>query len=179
MLRVLIKDITVSRGAERHLNLQIRWQGGATETIDLLLPPKQPDAVRYPSAFVDRIRQLAEVHDDREIAVKLDGEGLKSATGKRFTAKMIQWVRFKHRIAAPMRPAGTLSVGDVARRYGINPTVVYYWIETGIIDARRRKPGVPYAITITDDTDRDLRERIARSSRIKQSFQNATAEGAV
>ena len=135
--------------------------------------------MRYPSVFVARVRQLAEDHDDGEIADSLVREGLKSATGKRFTVEMIRWVRFKHRIAAPARPTGTLRVNDVARRYGINPSVVYYWIEIGVIAAQRRKPGVPYAITITDDADRDLRERIANSSRIKPSFQNATARGAV
>jgi len=147
--------------------------------IDVQLPPKQPDAVRYPSEFVARIRQLAADHDDCEIAGRFDREGLKSATGKRFTAEMISWVRFKHRIAGPARPAGALSVANIAQRYGINPSVVYYWIEIGVIAAQRRKPGVPYAITITDDADRDLRERIANSSRIKPSFQNATARGAV
>ena len=179
MLRVLIRDITISRGAERQLLLQIRWQGGATETVELHLPPKRPDAVRYPSAFVARISQLAEAHDDGEIAERLDSEGLKSATGKRFTAEMISWVRFKHRIAGPARPAGTLSVVDIAQRYGINPSVVYYWIETGVITAKRRKPGVPYDITMTDAMDRDLRARVAKSARIKPSSQNTTARGAV
>ena len=179
MLRVLIKDITISRSAERHLLLQIRWQGGATETIKLRLPPKRPDAVRYPSQLVARIRQLAEAHDDGEIAERLDSEGLKSATGKRFTAEMISWVRFKHRITGPARPAGTLSVADIAQRYGINPSVVYYWIETGVITAKRRKPGVPYDITVTDEMDSDLRARIAKSARIKPSSQKATARGAV
>ncbi len=92
---------------------------------------------------------------------------------------MISWVRFKHRIAAPAPPTGTLRVGDVARRYGINPSVVYYWIEFGVITVQRRKPGVPYTITITDDADRDLRDRIAKSSRIKPLFPNASARGAV
>jgi hypothetical protein len=40
--------------------------------------------------------------------------------------------------------------------------VVYYWIERGHISAQRRKPGLPYAITITDSTDR-LRSRVQRS----------------
>ncbi len=179
MLRVLIKDITVSRGPDRHLKLQIRWQGGATETIDLLLPPRLPDAVRYPTDVVEQIKHLAEDHDDCEIAELLDGAGMKSATGKRFTAKMIQWVRFKHAIPALAPPTGTLSVRDIAQRYGINPSVIYYWIETGVIDAQRRKPGVPYAITLTDDADRDLRERIANSSRIKPSSRSVTVKGAV
>jgi hypothetical protein len=47
MLRALIKDVTIAKGREpRQLLLQIRWQGGATETVELALPPKRPDAVR-------------------------------------------------------------------------------------------------------------------------------------
>jgi hypothetical protein len=55
----------------------------------------------------------------------------------------------------------------------------YYWIETGIIEAKRRKPGTPYAIAITDETDRDLRQRVARSTRIKTSSPISTVQGAV
>ncbi|HWE15996.1 MAG TPA: MerR family DNA-binding transcriptional regulator, partial [Hyphomicrobiaceae bacterium] len=87
--------------------------------------------------------------------------------------------RFKHRIPGPARPCGTLSVGEVAQRFGVKPSVVYYWIETGIIEAKRRKPGTPYAIAITDETDRDLRQRVAKSTRIKTSSRNSTGQGAV
>lgn len=125
MLRVLIKDITITREAgPRLLRLQIRWQGGATETITLSLPQKRPDAVRYPVEIVDQIRQLAAELDDAEIAARFDRDGLNSATGKRFTAAMISWVRFKHRIPGPVRATGTLSVADVAARYDINRSVV-------------------------------------------------------
>lgn len=125
MLRVLIKDITITREAgPRLLRLQIRWQGGATETITLSLPQKRPDAVRYPVEIVDQIRQLAAELDDAEIAARFDRDGLNSATGKRFTAAMISWVRFKHRIPGPVRATGTLSVADVAARCDINRSVV-------------------------------------------------------
>jgi hypothetical protein len=180
MLRTLIKDITITREPEpRLLKLQIRWQGGATETITLALPQKRPDAVRYPVELVDRIRQLAAELDDREIAARFDRDGLNSATGKRFTAAMISWVRFKHRIPGPVRATGTLSVAELAARYGINRSMVYYWIETGVISAKRRNQGAPYAITITDDIDRDLRDRIARSVHIKPTSSTSTAKGAV
>jgi MerR-like DNA binding protein len=179
MLRALIKDITIAKDREpRQLLLQIRWQGGATETVELALPPKRPDAVRYPPGIVARIRQLAIDRDDDEIAASLDREGLKSATGKRFTASMISWVRFKHHIPGPARPSG-MTVGEVAQRFGVKPSVVYYWIETGVIKAKRRKPGLPYGITLTDETDRDLRERVAKSTRIKTSSRNSTGQGAV
>ena len=180
MLRVLIKDITIARGPQpRQLLLQIRWQGGAVETVELRLPPKRPDAMRYSLELVGRIRQMAVELDDDEIAASLDRDGLKSSTGKSFTASMISWVRFKHRVAGPSRPSGTLSVAEVSQRYGVSQHVVYYWIETGIIDATRKKPGMPYAIAITDEADRKLRERIARSTRINPSSRNSTDQGAV
>ena len=79
----------------------------------------------------------------------------------------------------PARPAGTLRVNDVARRYGINPSVVYYWIEIGVIAAQRRKPGVPYDITMTNELDHDLRKRISASTRIKPLSRNVTERGAI
>ena len=61
MLRLLIRDITVTKGQEpKLLRLQIRWQGGATETIELRLSPNRAEAVRYPDAFVAKIRALAD-----------------------------------------------------------------------------------------------------------------------
>ena len=180
MLRILIKDITIAKGPEpRQLRLQIRWQGGATETVELRLPPKRPDAVRYQPEFVVRIRDLAKDHDDAEIAANLDNEGLKSSTAKPFTASMISWIRFKHRIPGPPRPKDALSVAEVGQRYGVSQHVIYYWIEIGTIDAKRRKPGTPYTITITDETDRELRKRIANSTRIAPSSQTRTERGAL
>ncbi|MEJ2229400.1 MAG: recombinase family protein [Alphaproteobacteria bacterium] len=180
MLRLLIKDITVVRGPEpRQLRLQIRWQGGATETVELRLPPNRAEALRYPQEFVARIRELAGQHDDGEIAAKLNADGLTSSTGKLFTASMISWIRFKHRIPRPSLPDGTLSVTQVRKRYGVSMWVVYDWIEKGLIAASKRKSGLPYAITITDETDRELRKRVANSSRIVQSSPTRTEQGAL
>jgi hypothetical protein len=50
--------------------------------------------------------------------------------------------------------------------HGVSMWVVYYWINGGLITAQKRKPGLPYAITITDATDHRLRDWVANSSRI-------------
>ena len=144
MLRVLVKDITVARGREpKQLRLQVRWQGGETETVELQLPPSRAEAVRYPSEFVVRIGDLAKDHDDEEIAASLDREGLQSSTGKSFTASMISWVRFKHRIPGPSRPSGTLSVAEVRQRYGVTHWVVYDWIGKGLVSHTGESPDCP------------------------------------
>jgi hypothetical protein len=175
MLRLLIKDITVVIGPERkQLQLQIRWQGGATEVVDLRLPANRPDVMRYPVAIVDRVRDLACEHDDDAIADLFNREGLTSSTGKPFNASMITWIRYKHRISGPSRP-GTFTVNEVRQKYGVNIHVVYYWIERGHITAHQRKPGAPYAIAIDDTTDRELREWVATSSRIRNPSQTQIA----
>src|SRR3954454_13986065 len=79
-----------------------------------------------------------------------------SSTGKPFTVSMIRWLRYRHRIPAPVAPEGTLSVRQVRERYGVSLWVVHYWIQHGHIDARQRRPGMPHAITITDEIDLKL-----------------------
>ena len=137
--------------------------------VELQLPPNRADALRYSATIIDRVRDLAREHDDVEIAALFNRDGLVSSTGKPFTAAMISWIRYKHRIFGPSRPAGTLTIGEVCERYGVSMYVVYYWIERGHVTAHQKKPGAPYAITITDTTDRTLREWIANSSRISQT----------
>ena len=58
MLRLSIKDITVAKGPERkQLRLQIRWQGGMTEVVELRCP-EPSDALRYPVVVIDRVPAL-------------------------------------------------------------------------------------------------------------------------
>jgi hypothetical protein len=173
MLRLLIRDITVVKGPEpKLLRLHIRWQGGTTETVELHLAPNRAEAVRYHDTFVTQIRALAAMHDDDEIVALLNRDDLTSSTGKPFTLSMIRWIRYKHRIPGPSLPAGTFSVSQVRERYGVSMWVVYYWINRGLITAQRRKPGLPYAITLTDATDHRLRDWVASSPRLASSPPN-------
>jgi DNA invertase Pin-like site-specific DNA recombinase len=179
MVRLLIKDVTLAKGDDpKMLRAHIRWQGGATETLDIRLPPNRAEAVRYPEAFVSEIRELASRHDDAEIIALLHRDGRKSSTGKPFTVAMISWIRYKHRIVRPTTPNGTLSVNEVCARYGVSIWVVYYWIDRGFLSAQR-KPGRPYAITIDDDTDQRLRKWVANSSRLPPQSPNSFEIGAI
>jgi len=176
ILRLLVRDITVVKGpGQRVVSLQVRWQGGETETITVALPPNRADAVRYPEEFVDRIRALAIVHHDDEIASLMIAEGCKSSTGKDLTPKMIGWIRCKHRIQAPKPPSGTLTVCQASERYGVTSGVVYYWIEHGVVRAQQRKRNRPYAITVDDATDYRLRDWVAKSNHLTSTSQTQTA----
>jgi DNA invertase Pin-like site-specific DNA recombinase len=90
ILRLLVRDITVSKGPEpKIVRLHIRWQGGATETLEVPQRPNRADVVRYPNPFVTRLRELAVTLHDDEIVQQLNAEGCLSSTGKPFTQSMI------------------------------------------------------------------------------------------
>ena len=168
IVRLLVRDITVTKGPEpRAVRLHIRWQGGATETLLVPLPQKRADATRYPSPFVERIRELAINHHDDEITALLRSEGCKSTiTGKPIALGTIKWLRYKHRIQAPRPSEGTLNVRQVCEKYGVSHWVVHYWISLGIVSAKQRKSNAPYAITIDNESDRRLQQWVANSAHL-------------
>jgi DNA invertase Pin-like site-specific DNA recombinase len=171
ILRLLVRDITVVKGPEpKTVRLHIRWQGGEIETLCLQLPRNRAEAIRYPMAFVARIRELAADHHDDEIVTMLRDEGQKStATGKLITLGTIKWLRYKYRIPAPPPPEGTLNVRQVRDKYGVSLWVVHYWIARGIVPAVNRKWNAPYAITIDKELDRRLREWVVNSAHLHPS----------
>jgi DNA invertase Pin-like site-specific DNA recombinase len=183
MLRLLIKDITVEKPTQqRQLLAHIRWQGGACSDLAVPLPLNMADRVRYPAVIVDRVRSLAQSLLDGQIADQFNREGHASATGKPYTAKMIQWIRRCHQIPqAALKNSDELTVQQVGQYFGVSDSVVYYWIEHGLISARRLNQGMPYWITLTAAAEQKLRDWVNNSKRIyngKASL-NGTGGGAL
>jgi DNA invertase Pin-like site-specific DNA recombinase len=181
MLRLLIKDITVEKPLHpKQLLAHIRWQGGACTDICVQLPPNIADRVRYPSAVVDRIRELARNLPDNEISDQLNQEGQASAKGLPYTVKIVQWIRCRYQIPRAMlvRPE-EVTVPQVAERFRVSPNVVYYWIERGIIQARRLNSGSPYWITLNETDEQKLRDWVRNSCRIQMTSSTQLEEGAL
>src|SRR6516225_1070207 len=181
MLRLLIKDITVEKPLHpKQLLAHIRWQGAACSHICVQLRPNIADRVRYPATVVDRVRHLAQSLPDQEIADRLNQEGQVSALGKPFTGSMIKWIRYGYQIprARLMRPE-ELTVQQVAERFRVSPNVVYYWIDRGIIEARRLNAGSPYWITLNATDEQKLRDWVRNSCRIQMTSSAQLEEGAL
>ena len=169
MLRLLIKDITVEKSPQqKQLVIHIRWQGGTSSDLPVQLLPNMADRMRYPAALVDRVRGLAQSLSDAQIADQLNQAALVSAVGKPFTVSMIKWIRHAYKIpAAQLRHPDELTVHQLAERFAVNPNVVYYWIEHGVIQARRLNSGAPYWITVREGDEQKLRDWIRSSRKIK------------
>ena len=170
MLRLLVEDIMVERGADRELQLHVRWSGGACEDLAVTLPAKIQDRLRYPAERIEEIRQLALRHTDAEIAEVLNKREQRSSRGKPFTAKMIGWIRYKHRIpAVDLKRPNELTVAEVAAKFGVSHGVVYYWIERDLLPARKQEPGRPYWITLSEEKTHALHDWVQSSKRISKT----------
>jgi len=95
----MIDDITVL--AEKRcpdFSIGIRFRSGKHE--HLLLKKNLPygDRRKHTDNTVSRIRELAAVMDDFEIADQLNQEGLTTPEGKTFTYAGIRWLRYKYDI---------------------------------------------------------------------------------
>ena len=169
MLRLLIKDITVQKTAAlRQAVLSTRWQGGACEAIRVDLPPRMADRVRYPEQTLRLVRDLARSLPDDRVAAELNRKGCLSPRGKTFTTSMIRWIRYRYHIPAPqLKRPEELTVRQLATRFGVSPNVVYYWIERGVVQARRLNRGAPYWITLEAAKEKELSHWVRRSSRIQ------------
>jgi hypothetical protein len=169
MLRLLVKDITVERPPhQKQLLVHIRWQGGACTDVSVQLPLNIADRVRYPTAVVDQVRELARHLPDGQIADQLNREGQASAKGLPYTVKIVQWIRCRYRIPpAELKKPEELTVQQVAKRFGTSDQVVYYWIEHSVIRSRRIHPGMPHWITLSDQDEQKLREWVCKSRRIQ------------
>jgi DNA invertase Pin-like site-specific DNA recombinase len=168
ILRLLVKDITVEKLARKSLMLHIRWQGGTTEDVPIELPPNQPDVVRYPDEFVQRVRDLAKDHSDPEIVAILNEEGTLSSTGKQFTTNMVSWIRFKHKISSPTPNADELTVAELAVKFNVSQHVVYYWIERNFLHVRRIGDSGPFCIKLDENTERKLQDYVSNSTKLRK-----------
>jgi len=168
MLRLLIKDITVNKLIEqRQLSVHIRWQGGACTDLSVQLPPKAADRFRYPSAEVDRIRELARSLPKAQIADQLNREGRRTPKGLSFTAKAIHWICWRYGIPpVQLKKNEELTVQQVAEQFGVSIGVVHYWIKHHIIQTRRLNARAAYWITLNTEDEQKLRDWARNSSRI-------------
>lgn len=154
IVRLLIRDIMVSKVLPKVLSLKLRWQTGQLEELEVALPLAIGDRLRYPLEMIQQVATLSgQYGDDHITAETLNQLGFKSATGKAFTAEMIQWIRFKHTIENPLlRHEHELTVAEVARRFSISNHMVYYYVTTQRLTARKTKKGLLIRISPADET---------------------------
>jgi hypothetical protein len=167
LLRTLIADITLLPETDpTQARIGIRWHTGATDELVVNRPLPPGPAKRSPSPAVELVRELGPTTDTRDMVDKLNAAGLTTGHGRPFDAAAVQWIRHAYRIPAPAPYAkGEISVADAAQRLGCSIGVIYYWIDTGQLAARRGS-GNRLCIPWTGHIQAQCRDRITASGHL-------------
>ncbi len=167
LLRTLIADITLLPGQQPgQVRIGIRWHTGATDELVTDRPIHSGTARRTPAAAVELARQLGPATSNDELARRLNAAGLTTGHGRPFDVKAVQWIRHAYNIPAPAPYAGgEIPVAEAARRLGCTTSVIYYWIESAQLDARRGPSG-RLCIPWTSNIEAACRRRIAGSGHL-------------
>jgi hypothetical protein len=164
LLRTLIADVTLLPEIDpTTARIGLRWHTGSCDELvaDRPLPPGP--AKRSPSPAVELVRQLGPTTDTQDLADKLNAAGLTTGHGHPFDTVAVQWIRHAYHIPAPTPYAhGEISVADAASRLGCSIGVIYDWITTGKLTARRGA-GNRLCIRWTNHTEAHCRRRISES----------------
>ena len=164
ILRLLIKDITVKKLREENkIILHIRWQGGALETLEVHNPPPSNEW-QHSDELINRVKDLALVMTDQQIAETLTKEGVITKKGNPLTHRTIQWIRAKNNI--PITPCGPeeFSINQVAEKFNVSHYVVRYWFERKMINGRR--VGSKIWLSLDPEKEAKLKNKVKNSIKI-------------
>jgi hypothetical protein len=156
LLRTLLEEIVVDIDRETgQARLTLRWRGGAISEIRVTLKRKQP-TIRTDEETIDLIRRLAQHHPDAAIAGILNRQGRLSARGQRFTATIVQGLRYhwdipRYESQAEPPDGEAIPLYQAAKELGVVPSTLYRWINEGFIGAEQDTPGAPWRIRMTDE----------------------------
>jgi hypothetical protein len=134
MIRLLIEDVTLLR--KDHLELHVRFKGGAQRSIQLPLPQRSWEQRQTNPEIIAVIDRLLDHHPYPEIAAKLNEQGLQSGEGKPFTARIVARLQRSYQLTPRydrLRKAGMLTVKEIAEVLGVHPQSITVWNRHGLL----------------------------------------------
>jgi DNA invertase Pin-like site-specific DNA recombinase len=175
LLRTLIADVTLLPEPDQaKVRIGIRWHTGAADELQATRAVHPGTARRSPSPAVEMVRRLGPLTPAAELAEQLNAAGLATGNGRPFDVKAVQWIRHAYHIPAPPAYAdGEIPVAAAARRLGCSTTVIYHWIHTGQLTARRSS-GSRLCIPWNHQAQARCQELIAQSARLGRTARPRT-----
>ncbi len=129
------------------------------------------DKRRTNGAAIERIRELAPIHTDAQIARQLNQEGYTPGLGGSFTQAKVQWVRWRYQLpkscpnrrtgaAIAPRPDGRYSARAAAALLNVNVSTIAEWCQTGRLESIQEAPHHPRWIALTTECIAALRKPV-------------------
>ncbi len=136
MLRLLIEDVTLSKGDTLHVDL--RFAGGATRSLEVPLPKSCVELRTTDAAVVKEIDHLIDTYTDKEIADLLNERGVRTVVATPWTGLRIGRLRHAYHLTdrcTRLRAQGLLTPEEVAARYDVTVCTVHKWRRRGMLRA--------------------------------------------
>ena len=167
LLRTLIADVTLLPEPDHgKVRIGIRWHTGATDELVADRPVHPGTAKRSPAAAVELVRRLGPATSNDELVRQLNSTGHLTGHGLLFDIDAVQWIRHAYKIPIPdPYGPGEISVAEAARRLGCSTGVIYHWIHTGQLTARRGSAN-RFCIAWNAQAEASCRSRIERSAHL-------------
>ena len=164
ILRTLIEDVTIFAEARKaDIRIGVQWRNKCCEEIQITKPLPPGPARKHTPETVALVRELALIMNDSQIVSHLNATNIRTTEGKTFTISSIQWIRYLHKIP-PFTEKKGLSVKETAIKFGVGVTTVYYWIEHGLVTARKTGLWNAYDIELDDQKCDELKSYIQSTS---------------
>ena len=137
LLRLLVQDVTLVKSDQ--LKVQVRFRGGATQTLTLPLPKDAGQLRKTSPEVIKRIDQLLDRYTEAQIADILNEESLRTGEGRAFDLLAVQRVRLTYQLKSRydrLRKAGLLTLSEMAALLGVSPCTVKRWHRNGLVKGR-------------------------------------------
>lgn len=134
LVRLLIEDVTLIKTHE--LTLQVRFRGGATQTLTIPAARRNWQTWVTAPEVVERIDTLLNEHTDEQVAAILNEGGLHPGKGGVFRGHIVGNVRRAYGLKSyyeRLREVGMLTAKEVAEILAISDGTVKAWHKAGLL----------------------------------------------
>ncbi len=136
LLRLLIEDVTLIKA--KQIQVHVRFRGGKTRSLNLPLPQSSWQLRQTDQHVIEEIDRLLDHYTDRQIAERLNEQGLHSGWEQAFQPRIIARLRKDYHLKSRyerLRAAGMLNNEEMAQRLNIQPSTVKKWRREGKLKA--------------------------------------------
>ena len=177
MLRLVVREVTLDQKRERGLVwMRITWQTAAASEHQVRRSVQGYNQYAETARLERRIRELnAAGLMDREVAARLNAEGLRTAHGTAFAGENVHLCRKRWSIPTvkingveanpPRWPDGSYSVQGAAAALGVTSQTVFKWLRRGRLTGRQLAKGQPWQIKLPDGQIAPLAAQVRRTRR--------------
>jgi DNA invertase Pin-like site-specific DNA recombinase len=160
IVRHLIEDVTVTKAADRSILMQVRFRGGATDSMQVDSSKSAVELFITSKETIGRIDALLDSYHDSGVAAVLNAEGRRGARGMAFSGPSIGHIRRRYGLRSfsdRLHAQKLLTINEIARKLDVSLNTAFVWAKKGILEAKLHPAKKFYLCTLNPDI---LRQRL-------------------